>query len=98
LDFSASLNPLGPPQSVLQALARALSASDPVAISRYPDPDYRELRACLAQRWAVDPEWIFVGNGAAELLTWRPAMPRDGRFGCPGRLLGTMSGPCGRRV
>lgn len=79
LDFSASLNPLGPPQSVLQALARALSASDPVAISRYPDPDYRELRACLAQRWAVDPEWIFVGNGAAELLTWaaRDAQGRE---------------------
>ncbi|MEN9222041.1 MAG: aminotransferase class I/II-fold pyridoxal phosphate-dependent enzyme, partial [Thermostichus sp. BF3_bins_97] len=70
LDFSASLNPLGPPESVLLALSRALSASDPVAINRYPDPDYRELRTCLAKHWAVDPEWVFVGNGAAELLTW----------------------------
>ncbi len=70
MDFSASLNPLGPPPSVVQALVRALAAPDPVAISCYPDPDYRELRACLAQRWSVDPEWIFVGNGAAELLTW----------------------------
>ncbi|MEN9225709.1 MAG: pyridoxal phosphate-dependent class II aminotransferase [Thermostichus sp. DRC_bins_24] len=70
LDFSASLNPLGPPESVLHALRQALSASDPAAISRYPDPDYRELRICLAKHWAVDPEWVFVGNGAAELLTW----------------------------
>ncbi|MFT0814272.1 threonine-phosphate decarboxylase CobD [Synechococcus sp. OH20] len=70
LDFSASLNPLGPPASVLQALAQALSAAEPVVISRYPDPDYRDLRICLANHWAVEPEWIFVGNGAAELLTW----------------------------
>jgi L-threonine-O-3-phosphate decarboxylase len=79
LDFSASLNPLGPPQSVLQALTQALSAADPVVISRYPDPDYRDLRICLANHWAVDPEWIFVGNGAAELLTWaaRDAQGRE---------------------
>ncbi|MGY2944427.1 threonine-phosphate decarboxylase CobD [Thermostichus sp. MS-CIW-34] len=79
LDFSASLNPLGPPESVLQALTQALSAADPVVISRYPDPDYRELRICLANHWAVDPEWIFVGNGAAELLTWaaRDAQGRE---------------------
>ncbi|MEN9202229.1 MAG: pyridoxal phosphate-dependent class II aminotransferase [Thermostichus sp. DG_1_6_bins_120] len=79
LDFSASLNPLGPPQSVLQALGRALSEPDPVAISRYPDPEYWRLRTRLAQYWAVDPEWIFVGNGAAELLTWaaRDAQGRE---------------------
>ncbi len=79
LDFSASLNPLGPPGSVLQALGRALSASDPVVISRYPDPEYRDLRACLAKHWAVDPDWVFVGNGAAELLTWaaRDAQGRE---------------------
>lgn len=78
MDFSASLNPLGPPQSVVQALVQALEAPEPVAISCYPDPDYRELRACLAQHWSVDPEWIFVGNGAAELLTWA-AREAEGR-------------------
>ncbi len=70
LDFSASVNPLGPPSSVVQALVQALAEPDPVAISSYPDPDYRQLRACLANHWQVDPDWIWVGNGAAEVLTW----------------------------
>ncbi|MFQ3583688.1 MAG: threonine-phosphate decarboxylase [Cyanobacteriota bacterium] len=70
LDFSANLNPLGPPQSVLQALGKALSEPDPVAISCYPDPEYWQLRTRLADHWGVDPDWICVGNGAAELLTW----------------------------
>ncbi|MGQ9836620.1 MAG: pyridoxal phosphate-dependent aminotransferase [Cyanobacteriota bacterium] len=70
LDFSASLNPLGPPQSVLQALSKALSELDPVAISRYPEPEYWQLRTQIAEYWGVDPDWVFVGNGAAELLTW----------------------------
>ncbi|MFQ3612130.1 MAG: threonine-phosphate decarboxylase [Cyanobacteriota bacterium] len=79
LDFSASLNPLGPPQSVLQALGKALSEPDPVAISRYPDPEYWQLRTRLAEHWGVDPDWVFVGNGAAELLTWaaRDAQGRE---------------------
>ncbi|MCF2970660.1 pyridoxal phosphate-dependent aminotransferase [Synechococcus sp. Nb3U1] len=79
LDFSASLNPLGPPESVLQALGKALAEPDPVAISRYPDPEYLQLRTRLAEHWAIDPDWVFVGNGAAELLTWaaRDAQGRE---------------------
>lgn len=64
-DFSASINPLGPPQSALTAVARATAK-----LNAYPDPDYTKLRAALAAHHNIDPEYILPGNGAAELLTW----------------------------
>lgn len=65
LDFSASINPLGPPQSAIAAIQTHLGT-----LSTYPDPDYRQLRAALSQLHGLPIEWIFPGNGAAELLTW----------------------------
>lgn len=65
LDFSASINPLGPPQSAIAAIQSALSQ-----LSSYPDPNYGELRTALAQVHQLPPEWILPGNGSAELLTW----------------------------
>jgi L-threonine-O-3-phosphate decarboxylase len=65
LDFSASINPLGPPESALAAIARGLEF-----LSAYPDPHYSQLRSALARSHNLDPDWILPGNGAAELLTW----------------------------
>jgi L-threonine-O-3-phosphate decarboxylase len=65
LDFSASINPLGPPASALAAIKSHLTS-----LTRYPDPQYRELRSALAQWHNIAPDWILPGNGAAELLTW----------------------------
>ncbi|NJK68160.1 MAG: threonine-phosphate decarboxylase [Microcoleus sp. CSU_2_2] len=65
LDFSASISPLGPPQSALDAIRSHLSS-----LTAYPDPDYGELRAALGEALNVDPDWILPGNGSAELLTW----------------------------
>ncbi|MCG9892811.1 MAG: threonine-phosphate decarboxylase CobD [Thermosynechococcaceae cyanobacterium MS004] len=65
LDFSASINPLGPPQSVLKAIRQHLDE-----ISSYPDPASTILRQALSQLHQVPMDWILVGNGAAELLTW----------------------------
>lgn len=65
LDFSASINPLGPPAGALQAIQANLSA-----LTAYPDPDYLQLRQALAAFHAIDPAWVLPGNGAAELLTW----------------------------
>jgi L-threonine-O-3-phosphate decarboxylase len=65
LDFSASISPLGPPASALQAIQTSLDH-----LSRYPNPDYPRLRATLAQHHGLSPEWILPGNGAADLLTW----------------------------
>ncbi|MBD2088960.1 threonine-phosphate decarboxylase [Microcoleus sp. FACHB-1515] len=65
LDFSASINPLGPPASALDAIASHLTD-----LCHYPDPRYTELRRSIAQFHSISPDWILPGNGAAELLTW----------------------------
>lgn len=66
LDFSASINPLGPPRSAIAAIEAHMGQ-----IKAYPQPDYRELREALARFHGLpDPDWILPGNGAAELLTW----------------------------
>jgi len=65
LDFSASINPLGPPASAIAAIQAAIAD-----LCHYPDPQYDELRSAIAQHHNLDPAWIFPGNGAAELLTW----------------------------
>lgn len=65
LDFSASISPLGPPNSAIVALHDHLSH-----LQHYPDPEYWELRQALAAAHALSPAWILPGNGAAELLIW----------------------------
>ena len=66
LDFSASINPLGPPKSAIAAIESQLK--DLIA---YPDPHYQQLRVSLSQLHpTLTPEWILPGNGSAELLTW----------------------------
>jgi len=67
LDFSASINPLGPSPKALRALAGGRSA-----LSHYPDPDCWDLRRCLASRWKLSPDQIVVGNGSTELIHLLP--------------------------
>ena len=63
LDFSANLNPLGTPESVVQAAGAAAEQ-----MASYPDVCCSELRAALAGYEGVKKEWIRCGNGAAELI------------------------------
>lgn len=63
LDFSANVSPLGLPAGVAAAITNALPTAD-----RYPDPLCRELRAALAGAEGVPADWIFCGNGAADLI------------------------------
>ncbi|WP_310831816.1 threonine-phosphate decarboxylase CobD [Paenibacillus pedocola] len=63
LDFSANINPLGPPPGVLELLQDAAAA-----ITAYPDPGHRRLKALLAGALGVGADWITVGNGAAESM------------------------------
>lgn len=65
LDFSASINPLGPSAGVIQAISQQLHSID-----QYPTPGYDHLRQALSQHHHIDSDWILPGNGAAELLTW----------------------------
>ncbi|MEQ1795237.1 MAG: threonine-phosphate decarboxylase CobD [Nitrospira sp.] len=63
LDFSASINPLGPSPEVWRAISRARQE-----LLHYPDPDCWALRQVLAKRWKCDPAKIVVGNGSTELI------------------------------
>ena len=67
IDFSASINPVGPPAAVLRAIRSALKQ-----IVHYPDPDCRQLRQELSLRCGMDPDMILVGNGSSELIHLLP--------------------------
>ncbi|MGM1048297.1 MAG: threonine-phosphate decarboxylase CobD [Bacillota bacterium] len=64
LDFSANINPLGPPGQVLKQLELALSS-----IIRYPDPGHRQFKHILGRKLRVNEDNICVGNGAAECMS-----------------------------
>lgn len=66
IDFSANINPLGPPDGVAEVLYGL--ARDPSALSRYPDPFHRALREAFAEHAGTAPENVAVGNGSAALI------------------------------
>jgi cobyric acid synthase CobQ/L-threonine-O-3-phosphate decarboxylase len=67
LDFSANINPLGPPEWL-----RPLISSNVAALTHYPDPDSAALVQAATERYGVTPEEIAVGNGSTELLHLLP--------------------------
>lgn len=69
LDFSASINPLGLPPGVRDAV---LAAFDRVV--HYPDPEAAELTEALARRHGVVPENICPANGSTELIHLLPRL------------------------
>ncbi len=73
IDFSASINPLGVPKSVLAGIRDTMKY-----LPNYPDPDARQLTLALAKNFAINPELILCGNGSTELiyLVIRALMPQ----------------------
>lgn len=63
LDLSASINPLGPPKQVEEAIRKAIPFCD-----RYPDSRSAELRKRIAEFESVDADWIFCGNGSSDII------------------------------
>ena len=63
IDFSSSLNPLGPPAVVGEMLAGALGRVVP-----YPDTESEELKNAIARQEGVDSASLLVGNGSTELI------------------------------
>jgi threonine-phosphate decarboxylase len=63
LDFSASINPLGPSPRAVRALHVAASL-----IEHYPDPDCVSLRHAIERRWRIAADRMVVGNGSTELI------------------------------
>ncbi len=64
LDFSASINPFGPPPELLEALKEEL----PFDLRHYPDPAATAFRETLSRRWRIPAEHFVAGNGSNELL------------------------------
>jgi threonine-phosphate decarboxylase len=63
LDFSASINPLGPPRAALDAYHAAVAH-----IASYPPAYSHHLEAALAGWLGVEPEWVLAGNGSTQLI------------------------------
>lgn len=61
--LASNENPLGPSPRALTATMAGLPE-----LNRYPDVTASRLRAALAGRLGVTPEWILVGNGSDEVL------------------------------
>ncbi|MCK9173002.1 MAG: cobyric acid synthase, partial [Desulfuromonas thiophila] len=63
VDFSANLNPLGPPEWLRPLISAHISD-----LVHYPDPQCTMLTQAVADRFTTDPGQVLIGNGASELL------------------------------
>jgi adenosylcobyric acid synthase len=72
LDFSASINPLGPP-GWLPELVRSLIGS----LVHYPDPHCTSLIKAAAESRGLREEEIVAGNGSSELLYLLPRVLKE---------------------
>lgn len=64
LDFSANINPFGPPVSIQDNWSNFFQG-----IWQYPDPQTASLKGKLAKREGVLEEEILIGNGGAEIIS-----------------------------
>ncbi len=63
IDFSVNVNPLGPPESVVEVLRNSI-----YQICRYPDTESRYFKRKLADKLNLSYENIIAGNGSNELI------------------------------
>ena len=63
LDLSVSLNPLGMPEGLRDALISSVSKAD-----RYPEPQSRSLSKMAGEIFNIPPQCIIFGGGASELI------------------------------
>ena len=71
LDFSANINPLGPPEWLRPLISCRLSS-----LIHYPDPDSSLLRASISHHYGVTEKEVLVGNGSTEIIYSLPrALP-----------------------
>jgi threonine-phosphate decarboxylase len=63
IDFSANINPLGPPKRVVDLLHSKIGL-----ITHYPDPHQRLFREKLSDHLEIPSESVWAGNGAAECI------------------------------
>lgn len=62
-DYSSNINPFGVPKSFEKALSKNIEN-----FTNYPDIEYRNLKKRIAQYLETDSSFVFVGNGAVDVL------------------------------
>ncbi len=67
LDYSASINPLGPPSGLLDEFVSSFHR-----LQHYPDIGNRLLIDSIARFHDVPADCVVVGNGSTELIYWLP--------------------------
>jgi len=80
LDFSASINPFGLPESVRKALADSFSL-----LTDYPEIDAESLRLALAAHHQLPVEMVLPANGSTSLIYLLPRVfqPKRALLVCP---------------
>ncbi|MCI5146404.1 MAG: hypothetical protein D3923_12955, partial [Candidatus Electrothrix sp. AR3] len=73
LDYSANINPLGPPEYLWHLLAAHMPE-----IVHYPDPKSTALIQAITDQYLLSSEQVVVGNGTSDLLyaTLRTLAPK----------------------
>ena len=64
IDFSANINPFGPPSKLKEQWGDLLHG-----IEKYPDPQTTLLKKKLAGREGIEENQILIGNGGAEIIS-----------------------------
>ena len=64
IDFSANINPFGPPSKLKEQWGDLLHG-----IEKYPDPQTTLLKKKLAGREGIEENQILIGNGGAEVIS-----------------------------
>jgi cobyric acid synthase CobQ/L-threonine-O-3-phosphate decarboxylase len=77
-DFSANINPLGPPEDFREAIGMQIGS-----LVHYPDPDCTDITAAFAKRYRIAEDEIAIGNGSTELLYLLPHILRKTRAVIP---------------
>ena len=78
LDFSANINPCGPPPWLRSLLNRELEL-----IIHYPDPEAKAFVEAISEHYRVPQEFIVPANGTTELLHLLPHIIPKGRVIIP---------------
>jgi len=66
-DFSASINPLGPPEWLRPLISSRISS-----LVHYPDPDCHSLIQSISASYGIPADQILAGNGSTEILHLLP--------------------------
>ncbi len=78
IDFSANINPLGPPGWLRPLISASLGS-----LVHYPDPNYTGLYDAVEARYGIPTDETIVGNGSTDILYWLPRALKSKRAVVP---------------